>query len=143
MSTSQTRPKTPPTEYGPSLTPPTLEEINICHLSIDVELSENTDNAPPLAVADNDSNRGRSGHLPPWVFLILTVNILATAAIGITLIQLIIYANHYEGRRPALIAWCIAESLFRLWAVYFAVRNFSATYTIIHSLGIFLGQKLD
>src|SRR6185437_3086599 len=75
MSTSQTRPKTPPTEYGPSLTPPTLEEINICHLSIDVELSENTDNAPPLAVAensiattgtgeaDNDSNRRRSGRL--------------------------------------------------------------------------------
>ena len=107
MSTSQTRPKTPPTEYGPSLTPPTLEEINICHLSIDVELSENTDNAPPLAVAedsiatigtgeaDNDSNRGRSGHLPPWVLLILTVSILATAAIGISLIQLIIVSVRY------------------------------------------------
>ena len=104
MLTSQTRPKTPSTEYGPSLTPPTLEEINICHSSIDVELSENTDNAPPLAVAEDSiatrgtgeaDNSRRSGYVSPWVLLILAVNTSAAAAIIIILIQLIIVSVHY------------------------------------------------
>ncbi|CAG8616286.1 3256_t:CDS:1, partial [Paraglomus occultum] len=54
MSTSQTRPRTPPSDYGPSLTPPTLEEINLCHVSIDVEASENKPKgSPPSATEDN------------------------------------------------------------------------------------------
>ena len=54
MSTSQTRPRTPPSEYGPSLTPPTLEEINLCYVSVDVEPSENNANGSPPPVAEDN-----------------------------------------------------------------------------------------
>ena len=105
MSTSQTRPRTPPSEYGPSLTPPTLEEINLCHVSVDVEPSENNVNGSPPPVAEDnvvasmqteeangDSNSRASDRIPTpcliTIYLGLIVYAMFMAAVIIILIRL-------------------------------------------------------
>ncbi|CAG8521747.1 10595_t:CDS:2 [Paraglomus occultum] len=156
MATSQKRPRTPSTDYGPSLSPPTLEEITLCYLSVDAALRKNTNNSHPLAVAEgsiatteirttsSDHDSRRSGHVSPWViivYLILVVNAILMSAVIIILILLIKDANHYNKKRPALIAWLTIESLFRLCAVCFTAVKYPITHTTIHSLGIFLGKE--
>ncbi|CAG8547993.1 9100_t:CDS:2 [Paraglomus occultum] len=172
MATSQERPKTPPTEYGPSLSPPTVEELNINHISINIELTEtlndapelneNTDNAPPLAVAedtvsvdtvftgttaaDNDSIIKNSGcaALPCILisaYLALIVNAILMTAVTLVLILLIIHADNYEERRMALIIWCAVDSAWRLVVVGYIAKKCPVTYTIIHWLGAFLGKE--
>jgi len=109
MATSQERPKTPPTEYGPSLNPPTVEEKNIDHISINVELNENTNNDPPSAVAedaisatetgqvDNDSVIKDACYSLPCVlisvYFALIINAMLMAAVIIILIKLIIVSD--------------------------------------------------
>ncbi|CAG8631763.1 4078_t:CDS:1, partial [Paraglomus occultum] len=96
MSTSQVRPPTPLSEYGPSLTPPTAEEINLRYLS--VESSENT--GPLLvrmsenAIATTETEEPDSDTcVSPCdlisVYLVLIVNATLMSAVIITLIQLI------------------------------------------------------
>ncbi|CAG8616425.1 8126_t:CDS:2 [Paraglomus brasilianum] len=120
MSTSQQLLTTPPPEYGASLSPPELEEIDLPHVSVDVKSNEN--NAPPVAKsviattetgeANSDNN---SSHVSLW--------------------------DAQTKKRPALIAWCVIESVLRLLVVCITARNYSAPYTIINSLGIFLGKE--
>ncbi|CAG8600038.1 4425_t:CDS:2, partial [Paraglomus occultum] len=152
MSTPQARPKTPPTEYGPSVTPPTFEEINLYHLSIVIESSESdaatTDNAIATietGEANEYSNCKDSGHVSQYVlitaYLALIVNAILMSAVIIVLIQLIMYANHYEKRRGYLILWCIIEVLWRLWPIGYTAKQASTSYAIIHLLGIFLGKE--
>ncbi|CAG8508214.1 7364_t:CDS:2 [Paraglomus brasilianum] len=153
MSNSQARPTTPLTEYGPSLTPPTAEEINLCYLS-----AESNENNAPLrayttenAIVTTETGEADSiyssdsVHVSPCafisVYLALIVNAILMSAGIIILISLIMYANNYKRKRMALITWCIMESVFRLWAVYITAKKSSATYTMTHWLGIFLGKE--
>ena len=112
MATSQERPKTPPTEYGPSLNPPTVEEKNIDHISINVELNESTNDGPPPVVTedvisatetgqvDNDSVIKDACYSLPCVLIIiylaLIVNAMLMAAVIIILIKLIIVSVRYS-----------------------------------------------
>jgi len=183
MSNSQARPTTPLTEYGPSLTPPTAEEINLCYLSAE----SNESNAPLRAYTTENAivttetgeadsiYSSDSVHVSPCafisVYLALIVNAILMSAGIIILISLIMvsvrypnvlltivnvkvdvlthfhnfhrqYANNYKRKRMALITWCIMESVFRLWAVYITAKKSSATYTMTHWLGIFLGNSI-
>jgi len=109
MATFQERPKTPPTEYGPSLSSPTVEEKNIDHISINVELNENTNNCLVTEDAisvieteqiDNDSVIKDACYSLPCVIIIyfaLIVNAMLMAAVIIILIQLIIVSVRYSG----------------------------------------------
>ncbi|CAG8618785.1 10803_t:CDS:2, partial [Paraglomus occultum] len=149
MSTSQARPTTPPTEHGPSLTPPTFEEINLCQLSIAIESNESDAVTVIAATETGDANgysyRKASVHVPQcvliYVYLTLIVNAVLLSAIIIILIQLLRHANHYQERRIYLIYWGIGEVLWRLCLIGYTAGKASATYTMIHLLGMFLGKE--
>jgi len=100
MSTSQARPKTPSTEYGPSVTPPTSEEINLCHLSIAIESSESDAATAGNAIATTETGEENgdsdikdsvhvSQHVVRYAYLALIVNAILMSAVIIILIQLI------------------------------------------------------
>ncbi|CAG8566019.1 1051_t:CDS:2 [Paraglomus occultum] len=128
MSTQQISTTSP--EYGDSLGPSTYEKIDLPNVFIDLKSIELT--TVPLTVpekisattdiegkANSDKNSRGTDYVSPWILI----------------------SDTPTESRETLIVWCVIEIALRLLAVYITAINYSARYTIINWLGIFLGKE--